>query len=220
MKKGQLALVVAVTCLIAGVNLQPATAAIVNGGFETGLTDWTVSTSGGSVTVIASTGKNGESGTWAPQEGGRFAILVAGSQGFYNTLSQSFAALAGQTLSLYAFFDAGDYLPFNDDGYVNLIGTSSTTTLYARSVSHPDVGNYGSDGWQYLTHTFANSGSYQIQAGVRNVGDSGWPSWIGLDGVSLSNNVLPAVPEPAALTIWGVFGALGLVAARRRKRVA
>ena len=211
----------ALACLFVGVNLEQAKAAIQNGGFETGdLTGWTKNPIG-SASVVTSVGKLGEPAAWGPMEGNRFLTLQAGSVGAYSLLSQSFSVLAGQNLSLYAFFDAGDYLPYNDDGYVNLIGTSGTTTLYARSVSHPDVGNNGSDGWQFLTHTFSSSGSYQIEAGVRNILDGVNFSWIGLDGVSLSNGLAPVpAPEPATLTIWGTLGALGLIATRRRKRVA
>lgn len=217
----QLALAVTVVCLVVGSHRQQATAAIVNGGFEAGdLTGWTFVDRSARVATTAL--KLGEGGEWSPAEGDYFAILETGNElaGVYRLLSQSFSVLAGQTLSLYAFFDAGDYLPFNDDGYVKLIdtGTGIPTTLYAKSVL--DVGNAGSHGWQHLTYTFSSSGNYQIEAGVRNVEDSDVASWIGLDGVSLSDVLEPvSAPEPATLAIWGTLGALGLIATRR-KRVA
>ena len=61
--------------------------------------------------------------------------------------------------------------------------------------------------------------------------DSGWNGFDGqVDGlvITLADGTVgrvdlaasSAVPEPATLAIWGVFGGLGLIATRRRRRVA
>lgn len=58
--------------------------------------------------------------------------------------------------------------------------------------------------------------------------DSGWDGFEGcVDGLTITlknENVgqvdFAAVPEPTTLTIWGAFGGLGLIAARRRRRTA
>jgi hypothetical protein len=186
-----------------------ACASISNGGFETGdLTSWagtgnvTVQTSQAHLDNPLSSGT--DVGTWTPTEGTYFAYLLSGSgQGVYTLLSQSFAATAGDVLSFDTFFDAGDYLPFNDDGYVNLIDTvnSITIPLYAHSVA--TVGNGGFDGWTNVTFPITLTSTYLIEAGVRNIADNGLESAVGLDNVQL--NATGAVPEAASLAVWSIL---------------
>ncbi len=211
----------ALACLFVGVNLEEAKAAIQNGGFETGdLTNWTASLPGlASVVTTASYLPAGSAGTWSPAEGTYFALLRAGAADTYTLLSQEFTAAAGQVLSFSVFFDAGDYI--DDDGYVSLLVGTTVTPLYAKSVVGVDgVGENGQDGWTSVSHEFLSDGTFTIEAGVRNYSDNIFASQLGLDNVSLSNGTEPIVPEPTTLAIWGTLAGLGLVAGRRRKRVA
>lgn len=170
-----LGVIAAVTSVTAGVILGlPATAsasspALINPGFETGdLTGWSGS---GSVT----TGYGGHS---AP-DGSRFAVVGSGC--YTNQLTQTFSAQAGQTLNGWAFFSAGDYMPYNDNGYVQLAvtGGGSTTTVFASSVAA--VGNYGSTPWQSWSYTYPADGQYTISVTSNNAYDCANSSVVGID---------------------------------------
>jgi hypothetical protein len=196
----------------------PCRGAITNGSFESGnFTGWTVNAPG-LASVESSLARLGEPGNWSPTDGGFFAQVSSGRGiGVYTIVSQTFSQNAGDTLSLDVFFDAGDYYPFNDSGFVRLLDAgddSLVATLYARSVA--DVGDYGSHGWATVSHTFSASGNFRMEAGVANAADNSVASRLGIDHVEIT----PAqtVPEPATLTIW-TLGALGsaLIAGRRRR---
>lgn len=168
-------MVAVVTTVAAGVILGlPATASasspsLVNPGFETGdLTGW--SGSGG---VTSSYG-----GHTAP-DGSQFAVVGAGC--YTNQLSQTFSAQAGQTLKGWAFFSAGDYMPYNDNGYVQLAvtGGGSTTTVFASSVA--EVGDFGATPWQQWSYTYPSDGQYTISVTSNNAYDCANSSAIGID---------------------------------------
>ncbi|MBW3664359.1 MAG: HYR domain-containing protein [Actinobacteria bacterium] len=150
---------------------------LINGSFEDGLNAWVVAN--GTVANATSYASLG------PVDGASFAVLHAGAVNVYTTLSQEVWVPAGATLCGSAFFKANDYLPYNDDGAVVTIeGGSSTTTLFSASVS--TVGDYGATPWTPFGFSFPASGSYTIEARVRNVSDSGFSSALGIDHLRIS----------------------------------
>jgi choice-of-anchor C domain-containing protein len=67
-------------------------------------------------------------------------------------------------------------------------------------------------GWVQKSLTFvAVSETTSLQ--FRDLGITAW-------GVALDNVSVDAVPEPTTLAIWGTLGGLGLIAARRRRKLA
>ncbi len=82
--------------------------------------------------------------TFSPVEGHNFAVLTTGRTSSASELSRSFAVgQGGQIISLAAFFDAGDYLPFNDYGDIVLFKNDvPLATLFAASIH----GGTGLDG--------------------------------------------------------------------------
>jgi hypothetical protein len=182
---------------IALLAAMPAQAA-ANLGFESGSTSgWT--TSG---TAFASTGTDG----FTPQLGSWFGVVSAGSQDVYSTLTQSFTLAAGKRIRGFVGFKANDYLPFNDDAYLTVNGTP----LFTASVA--SVGDFGSTGWQAFSFQAPVSGTYTLELGVANRGDSSVNSVAVLDAT---------VPEPATWTMLiAGFAMVGLSSRRRVARAA
>ncbi|MBM4069826.1 MAG: hypothetical protein FJ271_12865 [Planctomycetes bacterium] len=169
---------------------------LLNPGFENGLAGWTQTTSGGNISTVGS--YQGDQ-LYTATQGSRFALMQSGTVNQYVSVSQTFTAQAGQTVSGHAFFDTTDYLPYNDDGRVLLkSGSTVIATLFSKSVSQ--VGNYGSTSWTSWQFTFATTGTYTLEAGVRNVGDSGVASYLGLD--LFGTEALPPAP-PTDIVLSG-----------------
>jgi len=198
--------------LMLGTIAGQAQAGFVNGSFENGLTGWQTSVSGaGSVKVVSSyvntlppySGYN-------PVEGAYFAQITTGSMDVYQTLSQTFTANAGDMLKGFAFFTTVDSLPYNDDGYVRI--TLGNEILFQKSVNDlgNTVGNSSGTPWTSFSYLVVSSGTYTLEAGVRNNNDFLNDSLLGIDNVQLQ-----AVPEPATLGLWAM-GFAGLAFARRR----
>jgi hypothetical protein len=171
-------LLAAVGSLTAGfVFALPSTASastppLINPGFETGtLAGWS-----GSATVTPS--YNG----YAAPDGNYFAVVPAGCS--TNALTQTFSAQAGQTLTGWAFFQANDYMPYNDSGAVQLAvtGGGTTTTVFSSSVA--EVGNYGATPWHQWSYTYPADGQYTITASSTNAYDCGLSSVVGIDLVA------------------------------------
>jgi hypothetical protein len=181
------------------------TQGLVNGGFEQGLSGWTTnvgSGTGSSVSVVTSYNAIVVSGppiTYFPKEGSHFAVVQTGS--YTTLLSQPFFASAGQTISGWAFFDAGDYLPYNDNGSVQILssGGSAVATPFSSSVSQ--VGDYGQTPWTSWQYTFTASGTYTIQAQASNYGDYSVQSYLGLDGLTLGAGSQPPVANNDSFTV-------------------
>lgn len=196
----------ALVCAVALVATAAANAApIVNGDFNSGLSGWTTSLSGGSAFTTNSYGAVGDSPSGNP-----FAVVTAGSTNNYQTLSQTFAANAGQWVSFDWFFQANDYLPYNDDAYLTITGPSGTTTIFSSNVAA--VGNYGNTGWQSGNYFISANGNYTISVGVANRLDSILSSGVGLDGVM--------TPEPVSMVVFGGLLVGGGWLARRRMKAA
>ena len=180
----------------------PASAAIVNLGFEQGLTGWTTV---GNVIADNSLAHDGV-----------FSALITAEvphNGTPSTLSQIFNLNSGETVTLYAQFTgiAGGARGF-DTASVS-IGTVGSPTVLASWVL---PANLGAGPWQTLSFTASSAGSYEFRALVDNVQNSAGLSTLRIDGVA---PITSAVPEPAtwAMMIIG-FAAIGFVAYRRGKK--
>jgi len=176
-------------------SLKQAQASIINGSFETGdLTGWTASPAG-LVSVVSSYHTYSPT-PFTPVHGNFFALLEAGAgTGVYTTLSQTFSANAGDTILGWAFFQANDFMPYDDDAYVRIV--QGNLILFSSSVSA--VGDYGFTPWTFFAYTFPSSGTFTIEAGVRNVEDNDLSSVLGLDYVGLV-----AAPEPSSLAAFSL----------------
>ena len=158
-----------------------AASEFANGDFETGsLSPWTSTPGPSSPGASVQSDFNG----YQPHGGSSFAVVAPGAQDTYTHLTQPFTATAGQTVSGWAFFDGEDYLPFNDDGAVVIQqGGSDLATVFAASIGA--LGNYGKTGWTAWSYTVPSSGTYTVDARVRNRGDGSVPSYLGLDDVTV-----------------------------------
>lgn len=112
-------------------------------------------------------------------------------------------AKAGDILNFDWFFQAGDYLPFNDFSFWTI---SNTANLLADIVG---VGNYGSTSGSQ-SYTFGTTGTYTLGFGVLDSTDTALDSY-----VSVSNVTTTSVPEPA--TVAGLL-AVGTLLATTKKR--
>lgn len=149
---------------------------LINSSFETGdLTGW--STNNGSPFVTTSYQTYGPIFV-APWDD-YFAVVPAGCP--QSTLYQSFAATAGSTIIGWSFFQANDYLPYDDTGQVKLIVTSPAgqTTLFTSSVAA--VGSYGNTPWVPWIYTFQANGTYEIRVESTNTFDCAFSSAVGID---------------------------------------
>jgi hypothetical protein len=153
---------------------------VANGDFEGGsLSSWTNAPApASSGTTAVQTGFDG----YTPHAGSYFAVVVPGAADTDAHLSQSFTVAAGQTISGWAFFDGKDYMPYNDAGAVVIQhGGSDVATVFAGSIG--TLGDYGTTGWTQWTYTAPSSGTYTVDARVRNGTDGGQDSYLGIDDV-------------------------------------
>jgi hypothetical protein len=134
-----------------------------------------------------------------PKTGSEFILMKTDGPGSYTTASRTFVAKAGETISGWAFFDALDYLPYNDNGQVTInSGGSVLATLFSASVS--TVGAYGETPWTYWEYTFPSDGTYTLAAKVANAVDSEFDSYLGLD-VSINTTTCSTSPDEVGTRI-------------------
>jgi hypothetical protein len=120
------------------------------------------------------------------------------------TLSTTFTiGPGGQHISFSAFFDAGDYAPFDDYGDVVLYkGSTPLVTLFAANIlggagldSKPPVpllvpeagggtnrlgvGGYGTTPWTTIQYAITQPGTYTLEARTSNTGDNALDSYLG-----------------------------------------
>ena len=152
----------------------PASAApaLVNAGFETGnTTGW----NGNGAAAQSYAGFSAASGSY-------FGLVRSpGCPG--EMLEQQFTASDGDTLTGWAFFATGDYLPYDDDGDVRVVIEKTGTDAVVFSSSVDDVGDAGSTPWTRFSYEFQTTGSYGIAVHVENDVDCGTESAVGLDMV-------------------------------------
>lgn len=153
---------------------------ITNGDFSTGnLSGWSATSN---VSVI-------------PQGSSYAADLYAGlGSGVFTTISQLITLNAGDTLTGWAQWLGHDYMPFNDNGFVKINGTS----LFYGDIG--TFGNYGSSPVTSFSFTALTSGAYTLSAGVANSLDNGLGSELKVGGFTVTNNV----PEPTAIALLGL----------------
>jgi hypothetical protein len=211
-----IAAALATIALVVVASGKPALAAssLNNGNFETGdLTGWTVDTtaSGGTASAVASYDycsaasslECGVIGTMTPQEGSYFALLSPGKPSEDTMISQPFGASNGDKVSGWAFFQTGDYLPYDDKGQIVIKSGSGTTvaTPFEQSVS--SVGQDGNSGWKYWEYTFSGltgTGTFHIEARVHNTVDSANQSVVGLDDVKTCTSCPDTLPPETSIT--------------------
>jgi hypothetical protein len=146
------------------------------GGFETGdLSNWDTQIPAGAAAYAAMS-----HGAYGPQDGNYFGLLKTDGAGSETLISQSFYATAGETISGWAFFDTGDYLPFNDYAEVRILsdGALLGTVFYADVAM---VGDFGQTPWTYWEYVAPSDGIYTVQAAIANSLDSIYDSYMGLD---------------------------------------
>lgn len=198
--------------LTLGTGVFAAIAYLSNPGFETGdTTGWTETVPGGaSINVVTSF--TSDAGTvYNPPDGYYFAELKTDGPGEITKLTQSMDVSAGDTVSGWAFYDAQDYMPFNDTAEVVIL---DNTMAVVASLFYSDtaaVGDYGETPWTPWSHTFASAGIYYVEARVTNSLDSILDSYIGLDMeehhiavVAVGGEVVP-VDKVTLLAPWIAF---------------
>lgn len=150
---------------------------LTNPSFETGSLDpWN-----SVVPVYGSAGVVPSYNTKNAINGSYFALLKTDGPGSYTTISQSFTAQVGDTISGYAFFQSWDNGGFyNDNAMVRIMQENSEieTVFYSDSNA---IGYSNSTPWTFWSYTFSATGTYTIEARVANVGSGTYDSYMGLD---------------------------------------
>lgn len=209
-----------------GLLASPASAALLNGGFEQGMGNvpdhWIVTPVAGRAQSITQANAPNPI-TVTPCHGNWFGYASFGpaATGDPGTLTQTAFLSAGQTVRGCVGFLADDYDPFDDQGYFSVFDGNAKTDIFGSgivSVLDPGtwgdptpVGSYGWTGWRYWEYTATISGAHTFELGAYNIGDNSLPSYAVLDTF---------VPEPATwMMMIAGFGLVG-AAARRRQRTA
>lgn len=181
----------------------PASAAVINLGFEQQLTGWTTV---GDVVVD----------NLSPHDG-TFSALLTAEVSFNETptsLSQVFNLNSGETVTFYAQFTGLTSGPNGLDTANVTIGAPGQYSNVVASWSVP--ANAGPGSWQTFSFTAPSAGAYEFRALIDNVGNAGGHSTLRIDGIA---PIASAVPEPStwALMILG-FAAIGFIAHRRNRK--
>jgi hypothetical protein len=188
------------TVILAGLLALAAPAvAVASLDFESGTTaGWAASGNTGATTSY---------GAFTPAAGSFFGLVIGGEADVYSTLTRVFTLGAGSNIHGVVGFQAGDYLPYDDDGYLAVNGVN----IFTASVG--SVGDYGNSGWQAFSFTAPTAGNYTFELGVRNRLDSGFSSAAVID--------YAAVPEAStwAMLIVG-FGFVGFTARGRQRGIS
>lgn len=219
MKKLLILLLAGIWCLGLG---NFAEAGPVNPSFEDApaLTGWTQS-AGGVFEQAASAGVFTPTATVLPKAGSYFAVVSVVDTYWSADLSQAFVLNAGDQLSGWAYFEAGDFLPYDDNGAVRIYNQAGQqlAELWKKSVT--DVNDYGhSADWEAWTPWIAPAaGTYTLQLYVENVYDAGYSSRAFFDDIQVVTPAAAAVVIhlTGSLLLLG-SGLAGLAGMRLRKK--
>lgn len=220
------------------VSAGAAQAGLINAGFESGLTGWTVGTltGAGAATVVTDNTTNysppdwGASHTFLPFAGNYFLAIEAGAGNDWQEVTQTVTLAAGETIGGVARFDWGDYYvaadAFPDGAKVEILdGVGAFVALpfyldgttYCPTFCDHETGGAGSESpWTPWSFTASAAGDYTVVYAARNTSDGGGPN----QTFGYFDNAGPAsVPEPNSLALLGLgLGMAGLAAVSRRRR--
>lgn len=217
--------------------VQPASAQIVNGGFETGnFTGWT--TTGNASIQTSAFGSGPTEGTFeALLSTGGFTVpdfsleaflglapgsldnLGNGNATSGSAIRQTFLAEAGEILTFDWNFLTNEFTDpsnfFNDFSFVSLSVLSElgdTTSIFMNSLTPFSQ----ETGFQTFSFTIPTTGTYTLGIGATDVADSIVDSGLLVDNVQLTS-----VPEPTStlgVLALGAFGAGSLLKRKRQQK--
>lgn len=141
--------------------------------------------------------------TWSPTG----PVSISGSQTTL-TANSKISGKVSNVTSFDWFFQAKDYMPYNDYAWYQL--DSGTINVLSNVKT---VGDYGNSGWHTFMFNTAFTGT--LTFGVNNAGDTGYPSLLTVKNIQLASKV----PEPVSLSLVAL-GLAGLGISRRKAKQA
>ncbi|MDD3328153.1 MAG: tandem-95 repeat protein, partial [Zoogloea sp.] len=198
--------------------------------YSAGSNQWTVNPYGAKMAVVQPAGGSGElSGVYSALQVGSAAQTYLNTR-FSNPTNFGYVytdvtLAAGETFDMAWNYVATDYSPFNDASWVSVVNRSNTgdTSMSIRpgagsafvggqvsilgatvtGTGNYVTGNYGSTGWQTVTITAGEAGTYRIGFAVFNLADTILSPYLFVDqaaGSTLKNGTpFGPVPAPAVL---------------------
>ena len=200
-----------------------ANAAITNGGFESGLSGWTLFGNNSKNTVSSFA-------AWTPTQGSSFYLGDGGSANSLGGVSQSFTLGTNNAIVFDAFFDGRDGTAFGDTGRVDIFsGSTLVHTPIAISSGSSFVGGAAVDGtgsnirafnvgggdfpgsgiWSTGVTSVLGPGTYTLRISSANQIDGLVDPFFGVDNIR-------AIPEPSSFATFGVL-IMGAALVRRRR---
>lgn len=205
-------------CAVPGTAL----AGIANGGFESGLDDWTVTGDAAAANVAWLDGIR-----FDPVSGILMASLAYNKRSDYvweNTISQEIDLTQDDNyFGFYYNFWTYDEAPFDDPGFIVAINGKTILSKSAGDIGDGTLGTLDYTGWKFFSidiseyYSPTRPASIMVSFAAGNAGDTNpdYASGVFIDGMEITPDP-PAVPVPTSLLLM-VSGLLGFVGLRRRK---
>lgn len=172
--KNRAIILIAIACLVLPA---VAGAQVTNGDFEAGNTSgWIENEAGGGSGVFATTGWSGIT----PAGGSWYGSVNGNSPTVVNSITQTFNANAGDTLSLEVLYDCNDAPGFADPGDCSLTGPGAPGTFFSETCNSVP----GDTGWVPFSFPLSG-GSYTLTCRARNESDTVGDPQVGVDNVVL-----------------------------------